>query len=136
MSISEWVDPILDAKIRRIRKYSRDKLVIIYDNKTGKLKEFQIISKPLEKPSDKHKEWLGNHIQEEQQIEEFKEIRMICSVCGVRIKDDKYLVLSDPEDPKNPANHFYIHSKGECVPRKRKIRIKRERWLDNRLQHI
>ncbi|MFX0052375.1 MAG: hypothetical protein ACFE8U_13910 [Candidatus Hermodarchaeota archaeon] len=59
---------------------------------------------------------------------------MVCNVCGVRIKDDKYLVLADPKDPLNPAKYFYIHSKGKCVPRKRKIQIKREIWLDNHLQ--
>lgn len=161
MSKNGWINPTLRDKIREIRK-SMGRVVIerrMYDDKTGRLKEFHIVSGRLkefhftssrskefilpdlekQKPSDGHKEWMENYLfeyQKEQQIEEFEKIRMICSVCGARIKDDKYLVLSNPDDPTNPAKYFYIHSTDVCFPRKRKIQIKRERWLDNHSKRI
>jgi hypothetical protein len=50
--------------------------------------------------------------------------RMQCIACGEIITDDKYITIRDPSGVL-----IYVHSKGECDPRKANIPEIREKWL-------
>jgi hypothetical protein len=50
--------------------------------------------------------------------------RMQCIACGEIITDDKYITIRDPSGVL-----IYVHSKGECDPRKASIPEIREKWL-------
>ena len=55
-----------------------------------------------------------------------KTLRMVCRSCGVPIRDDKYFVCYDPDDPDN---NLYYHSKGECAPRRTALLDIRKQWI-------
>ncbi|MFX0050499.1 MAG: hypothetical protein ACFFAJ_17175 [Candidatus Hodarchaeota archaeon] len=50
--------------------------------------------------------------------------RMQCIACGEIITDDKFITIRDPSGVL-----IYVHSKGECDPRKATIPEIREKWL-------
>lgn len=80
---------------------------------------------PLSRPTEAFVDWLESYIKEEQ----FYNTRMICLYCGMKIEDDKYVVMCHPEHPNDSILQIYFHSKGACNPRQRLLQQRRERWL-------
>jgi len=73
--------------------------------------------------------WLDEHIKEVPLVEEFFTKRMICLYCGMKIGDDKYVIMCHPDRPDESLHQIYFHSKGECNPRQRLLKQRKERWL-------
>lgn len=83
-------------------------------------------------PSKEHKQFLNDFFTKwvnENFEENFTQTRLICHTCQEKITDINFIVLPNPHQTPTEPPFLYYHSKGDCYPRKEKIKEARTQWL-------
>jgi hypothetical protein len=123
----DWVTPSLLRKIETYRKFSPIKLKINI-NKTGRLKEFEIIDPLIEIPTEDHKRWLTKFFEDKNA---FDVMRLICNFCGKKITDDIFAMIPSNDDPDE---YIYLHGLGKCDARTNKaLKAVGDKWSKNKI---
>jgi hypothetical protein len=66
------------------------------------------------------------NIRKEEKLDSFFKRQIVRIYCKEQITDDKYVLMSHPEFPNDISQILYFHSKGECNPRHRFLKVVRE----------